>query len=103
MLQAGAKVEAHPVAPLHVVYPWLQLLLWVADGRWGKLGHAAPLHQLQHLLDCLQGHVALLWTANPNAGNHEESGLMVCTLLVPLHSSQHASIVAHTQVEWQCA
>ena len=65
VLEVTAKAQAHPAAPLHIVGPWLQLLLWLADARWRKLGAAAPVEQVQQVLDCLQGYVALLWTAAP--------------------------------------
>ena len=65
VLEVTAKTQAHMAAPLHIAGPWLQLLLWLADARWRKLGAAAPVEQVQQVLDCLQGYVALLWTAAP--------------------------------------
>lgn len=73
VLEVGSKLQSHPVVPLHIVHPWLQLLLWLADARWRKLDAAAPDEQLQQFLDVLQGHVAMLWVAHPNE-NHEETG-----------------------------
>lgn len=73
VLDTASKIQAHPVAPLHIVHPWLQLLLWLADARWRKLDAAAPVEQLQHFLDVLQGHVAMLWVAHPH-DTHEETG-----------------------------
>ncbi len=73
IVEATAKAEAHPAAPLHIVAPWLEVLLWLADARWRKLGAAAPVEQVQQLLDCLQGYVALLWTAAPSTpGSHDQ-------------------------------
>lgn len=73
VLEVGSKLQGHPVMPLHIVYPWLQLLLWLADARWRKLDAAAPVEQLQQFLDVLQGHVAMLWVAHPNE-DHEQTG-----------------------------
>lgn len=74
IVEATAKAEGHPAAPLHVIAPWLEVLLWLADARWRKLGTAAPVEQVRHLLDCLQGHVALLWTAAPSTPGSQEHG-----------------------------
>lgn len=74
VVEVTAKAQAHPVAHLHLLAPCLQALLWLADARWRKLGSAAPVDQVQHLLDCLQGHVALLWAAfPPTTTSHDSS------------------------------
>ena len=73
VLEVGSKLQGHHVMPLHIVHPWLQLLLWLADARWRKLDAAAPVEQLQQFLDVLQGHVAMLWVVHPNE-SHEETG-----------------------------
>ncbi|KAL3140229.1 hypothetical protein ABBQ38_004504 [Trebouxia sp. C0009 RCD-2024] len=75
VVEVTAKTQAHPAAPLHIVAPWLQLLLWLADARWHKLGAAAPVEQVQQVLDCLQGYVALLWTAAPPPPPSHESSM----------------------------
>ena len=74
VIEVTAKAEAHPAAALHIAAPWLQLLPWLADARWRKLGSAAPVEQLQQMLDCLQGHVALLWHATPFTPSSHDSG-----------------------------
>ena len=73
VVEVTAKAQAHPGAHLHLLAPWLQALRWLADARWRKLGAAAPVDQAQQLLDCLQGHVALLWTAFPPTPTSHES------------------------------
>lgn len=73
VVEVTAKAQAHPAAHLHLLAPWLQALRWLADARWRKLGAAAPVDQVQQLLDCLQGHVALLWTAFPPGPTSHES------------------------------
>ncbi|DBA95921.1 TPA: hypothetical protein ACH3X1_001448 [Trebouxia sp. C0004] len=75
IVEATTKAEGHPAAPVHVIAPWLEVLLWLADARWRKLGTAAPVEQVRQLLDCLQGHVALLWTAVPSTPGSQEHGL----------------------------
>ena len=74
ILEAATGCQAHWAAPLHIVAPWLECLSWLADARWRKLGAAAPLEQVQQLLDCLQGHVGLLWIAAPSTqpGSHDQ-------------------------------
>lgn len=79
VVEVTAKTQAHPAAPLHIVAPWLQLLLWLADARWHKLGAAAPVEQVQQVLDCLQGYVALLWTAAPPPPPSHESSEQAIT------------------------
>ena len=78
IVEVTAKAETHPTAPLHVMAPWLEVLLWLADARWRKLGSAAPVEQVQQLLDCLQGYVALLWTAAPSTPGSQEHGQHKC-------------------------
>lgn len=73
VVEVTATAQAAPAAHLHLVAPWLQVLLWLDDARWRKLGAAAPVDQVQQLLDCLQGHVALLWTAFPSTPTSHDS------------------------------
>ena len=80
VIEVTAWARPHPAAPQHVVAPWLQTLSWLADARWRKLGAAAPVEQVQQLLDCLQGHVALLWTAAPATPTSHDSGQLLLLL-----------------------
>ena len=73
IVEVTAKAQAQPAAHLHLLAPWLQALRWLADARWSKLGAAAPVDQVQQLLDCLQGYVALLWVAFPPTPTSHES------------------------------
>lgn len=93
VLEVGAKLRGHPVAPLHIVYPWLQLLHLLADARWRKLDAAAPLEQVQQFLDVLQGHVAMLWVAHPHE-SHEETGTIPQSSITYTSPSQQLSAEA---------
>ncbi len=53
IVEATAKAEGHPAAPLHMIAPWLEVLLWLNNARWRKLGTAAPVEQDGRLLDRL--------------------------------------------------
>ena len=75
MVEVTTKAEAHPAVPLHIVAPWFEVLQWLGDARWRKLGASAPVEQVQQLLDCLQGHVALLWTSAPSTPGRQEQGI----------------------------